>query len=138
MIQHAVLSVHLTFPGTCADAFRFYERLLGGSTLTLLRYADSPAATTVPAEFRDKLIHATLIVGHDQLAGADIEPSQYQRPAGFYLLFSAPTRADAERIFAGLADGGDVKMAMQSTFWSPAFGVVVDRFGTPWEITVAG
>jgi PhnB protein len=130
------LSVHLTFPGTCEEAFRFYESSLGATSLFVLRYRDSPAATDVPADFRDKVVHATLVVGNYQLAGADVAPAQYARPQGFYILFSAPTRADAERIFALFADGGEVKMPLQSTFWSPAFGALVDRFGTPWEITV--
>jgi PhnB protein len=132
------LSVHLTFAGTCEEAFRFYERVLGATSLTVLRYGDSPAASDAPADFRDKVVHATLRFGHYQLAGADVQPTAYERASGFYLLFSAATRADTERIFAQLAEGGDIKLPLQSTFWSPAFGVVVDRFGTPWEITVAG
>jgi PhnB protein len=131
------LSVHLTFPGTCEEAFRFYERTLGATALHLLRYGDSPAAAGVPADFRDKLVHATLVIGSHQLAGADVVPAQYERPRGFSVLFGAASRTDAERIFAALADGGDVKLPLQATFWSPAFGVVVDRFATPWEITVA-
>ncbi|HUJ57151.1 MAG TPA: VOC family protein [Kofleriaceae bacterium] len=133
-----MLSVHLTFPGTCEEAFRCYERVLGGSRLAVFHYGDTPAAADVPGDFRDKVVHATLIVGAYQLAGADVDPARFERPAGFYLLLSAATREDAERIFAQLADGGAVKMALQATFWSPAFGVLVDRFGTPWEITVAG
>lgn len=131
------LSVHLTFPGTCEQAFRFYERVLGATSLVMLRYGESPAAADVPPELRDKLVHATLTLGWHQLAGADVEPAQYERPAGFSVLFSAGSRQDAERVFAQLADGGTVKLPLQATFWSPAFGVVVDRFATPWEITVA-
>jgi PhnB protein len=131
------LRAHLTFPGTCEDAFGVYMRVLGGTNLAVVRYGDTPAATDVPDHFRDKLVHATLTVGQYQLLGADIDPDQYQQPPGFYVLFSAATAADAERIFAQLADGGDVKMPLQATFWSPAFGVVIDRFGTPWEITIA-
>ena len=129
------LTTHLTFPGTCEEAFRFYERVLGGTILAILHYRASPAAGDVPASFGDKVVHATLTLGHFQLAGADVV--DYARPQGFYVLFGAATRADAERIFAALADGGDVKLPMQATFWSEAFGAVVDRFGTPWEITIA-
>jgi PhnB protein len=131
------LSVHVSFPGTCEEAFRFYERTLGASSLHVLRYGDSPAAADVPEDFRSKVIHATLVIGRFQLAGADVVRDQYQRPQGFSVLFGAASQADAERIFGALADGGDVKLPLQKTFWSPAFGVVVDRFGTPWEITVA-
>ena len=131
-----MISVHLTFAGRCEEAFRFYERTLGGTRLFLMRWRDSPAAGDVPADFGDKVVHATLTLGDAQLAGADVPAAGYQRPCGFYVLFSAATRADAERIFAAFADGGEVQMPLAQTFWSPAFGVVVDRYGTPWEITV--
>jgi PhnB protein len=133
-----MLTVHLTFAGTCEEAFRLYDSVLGGTGLVILHYGDSPAAADVPAEFRGKVVHATLTLNQHQLAGADVEPGKYERPAGFCVLFSAATRGDAARIFARFADGGDVKLPLQATFWSPCFGVVVDRFGTPWEITVAG
>jgi PhnB protein len=131
------LAVHLTFPGTCEEAFRCYERVLGATALRILRYRDSPAARDVPPDFADKVVHATLVVGGHELAGADVVPERYARPQGFSVLFGARDRADAERVFAQLADGGAVAMPLQATFWSPAFGVVVDRFGTPWEITAA-
>ena len=131
-----MLTIHLTFAGQCEEAFRFYERTLHASKLFLMRYSESPAAATVPADFADKLVHATMSLGDAELAGADVEPAHYQRPRGFYVLFTAATRADAERIFAAFADGGEVHLPLAQTFWSPAFGVVTDRFGTPWEITV--
>ncbi|HEY2745362.1 MAG TPA: VOC family protein [Polyangia bacterium] len=130
-----MLSVHLMFAGQCEEAFRFYERTFAASRLTLVRYRDTPAAADVPEDFRDKLVHATLVIGGQELAGADVVPELHQSMRGFSVLFSAATQADAERIFAALADGGAVHMALQQTFWSPAFGVLVDRFGTPWEIT---
>jgi PhnB protein len=130
------LAVHLTFAGNCEPAFRCYERLLAGTGLYVLHYGDSPAAASVPADFRNKVVHATLTLGGYELAGADVAPERYERPQGFYLLFKADSASEAERIFGELAEGGDVKLALAQTFWSPAFGVVVDRFGTPWEITV--
>ncbi len=132
-----MLSVHLTFAGQCEEAFRFYERTLAAEKLYVLHYADTPAAADVPADFRDKVVHATLTIGDYQLAGADVAPDRYERPRGFYLLYTAASHADAERIFAALADGGTIHMPLQQTFWAPAFGVVVDRFGTPWEITAS-
>jgi PhnB protein len=126
--------VHLTFAGECEAAFRFYERVLGARDLYFMRYGDSPAAAGVPPAWRDKLVHANLTLGDKQLAGADVAEG-YERPRGFYLLFTAATHADAERIFAALADGGAVHMPLQPVFWAPLFGVVTDRFGVPWEIT---
>jgi len=127
---------HLTFRGDCEEAFRFYERLFGGN-LALLSYGSSPAVSTVPEGWRSKIVHATLVLADgNRLLGADLLPEQFERPQGVYLLAALRDAAEAQRVFDALADGGSVKMPLQKTFWSPSFGVVVDRFGTPWEITV--
>ena len=127
-------SVHLVFAGNCEEAFRFYERVLGGKIVGMLAYSASPAAAEVPAEWREKIVHATVLIGGKQLSGADVVPEQYVAPQGFFLLIDAAGAAEAERTFAALAEGGAVRMPLQKTFWSPAFGVVVDRYGVPWEI----
>ena len=121
--------------GRCEEAFRFYERALGGKIVTMLSYGASPAQADVPAEWRDKIVHANLLLGGRQLAGADVLPEQYRSPAGFYLLLDAAGVTQAERWFTALAEGGAVRMPLQKTFWSPAFGVLVDRFGVPWEVS---
>jgi PhnB protein len=127
---------HLTFRGNCEEAFRFYERLFGG-TLTILSYGSSPGASTVPEAWRSKIVHATLALPDgNALLGADVLPEQFERPQGMYIFLALRDASEAERVFAALADGGSVRMPLDKTFWSPAFGVVVDRFGTPWEITV--
>jgi len=127
---------HLTFRGDCEEAFRFYERLFGG-TLALLSYGSSPAVSTVPEGWRSKIVHATLILADgNTLLGADVAPEHFERPQGFYVLAALRDAAEAQRVFDALADGGSVRMPLEKTFWSPSFGVVVDRFGTPWEITV--
>jgi PhnB protein len=130
------LEPHLTFRGDCEEAFRFYERLFGGN-LMLLSYGSSPAASSVPEAWRSKIVHATLALSDgNRLLGADVLPEQFERPQGFYVLAAARDGAEAQRVFDALADGGSVRMPLQKTFWSPSFGAVVDRFGTPWEITV--
>ena|ERR1043165_3221469 len=127
---------HLTFQGTCEEAFRFYERLLGGQ-LYVMTYGSSPAGAGVPEQWRDKVVHATLTLADGKtLLGADVQPHEYERPQGFYVLAALRDASEAKRVFDALADGGSVRMPLEKTFWSPSFGVVVDRFGTPWEITV--
>jgi PhnB protein len=127
---------HLTFRGDCEEAFRFYEGLFGGR-LALLSYGSSPAASTVPEGWRSKIVHATLaLAGGNRLLGADVLAEHFERPQGFYVLAALRDAADAQRVFDALANGGSVRMPLQKTFWSPSFGAVVDRFGTPWEITV--
>lgn len=129
------LAPHLVFPGTCEEAFQFYARVLGGR-VSLHRYGSSPGAETMTPEWRTKIVHGTLSLGDRELLGADVSPEEYTKPAGFFLLIPVAELTDARRIFDALAEGGAIKMPLQKTFWSPAFGVVVDRFAVPWEIHV--
>jgi PhnB protein len=130
------MKVHLHFPGTCEEALRFYARLLGGRITLMQTYGESPGAEKLKPAWRKKIVHASIIVGDRELLGADVRRRDYRKPAGFNLLLPVAGLAKTKRIFKSLADGGAVKMPLQRTFWSPAFGVVVDRFGVPWEITV--
>lgn len=129
------VSPHLVFNGQCEAAFRFYEATLGGRIVTILTYGDSPMAEQLPAAWRGKIVHASLTIGDTILSGVDAEPGQEIHAQGFYVLLSVDTLAEAERIFHTLAEGGTVQLAFQQTFWSSGFGVVTDRFGTPWEIS---
>jgi len=127
------LTTHLTFGGDCAAAFRFYERALGGKLETVVTYGETPLAGSVPPAWRDKIVHATLNIGEAVLAGADVEG--YERPRGFFVLVNTRDAAEAERVFAAVSEGGRVTMPLQQVFWSAAFGVFIDRFGVPWEVT---
>ena len=129
------ISIHLMFDGDCATAFRFYHELLGGELTTLMTFGDSPLAATVEPRYRDRILHATLKLGDQELLGADVMPSDYARPQGFSILLSQPTPTEAKRVFDALADGGRVNMPLQKTFWAESFGVVTDRFGVTWEVT---
>lgn len=128
------LGTHLWFDGQCAEAFRHYERLLDGKLVTLLTYGESPLGQQTPRQFRDRIIHATLSVGSFELLGADVLPEQWERPQGFSVILNLSDLARASAIFTSLSEGGHVRMPFAATFWSPGFGMVVDRFGTPWEI----
>ena len=128
------LSVHLVFNGQCEAAFRFYAQCLGGTIATMLTYGDSPMAAQTPVEWRDKIIHATLILGNGTLAGGDLFGRDYLPAQGFFVLMEVDDPAEAERIFAALSENGTVRMPIQETFWAKRFGVLVDQFGTPWEI----
>jgi PhnB protein len=118
------LGPHLVFNGDCEAAFRFYEERLGGTELSLFRYGD---------EWPGKIVHASITVGGAHLAGADVKDGEKKQ--GFFLLLSVDGMAEAERLFQTLAEGGTIQMPLQKTFWSPAFGMVIDRFGVPWEIS---
>jgi PhnB protein len=125
---------HLSFSGNCAEAFSFYQQCFGGTIVTMMTHGESPVPGPVPADWRDKIIHARLEVGGRALMGMDAPPAHYSRPQGMFVTLSLPTSADAERAFTALAEGGTVTMPFQKTFWSSGFGMAVDRFGIPWMI----
>jgi len=130
-------SVHLGFNGQCEEAFRFYERCFGGAIdtmLTMLTYGNSPMAEQVPTEWREKIVHASLTIGGNVLAGADSLPNDYESPRGFFVLIDIDDPSHAERIFHELSKDGSVRLPIQETFWAGRFGVVIDKFGTPWEM----
>ena len=127
------LSPYLNFNGQCAAAFKFYEQCLGGKIVMMQTHGESPMKDHVPPEWRDKVLHARLVVGGEALMGSDAPSDHYERPQGIYVSISVAP-ADGERIFNALAEGGNVSMPFQKTFWSPGFGMVVDRFGTPWMV----
>ncbi|MCP5144736.1 MAG: VOC family protein [Gammaproteobacteria bacterium] len=129
--------IHLCFNGCCREAFDFYRALFGGEIITLMSYGESPLAADTDTRFHEYIIHASLRFDGGEIAGADLLPDAYQPPRGFFVLMSIDSLARARDIFAGLADGGSIRMPLQPTFWSPGFGVVTDRFGIPWEISCA-
>lgn len=124
----------LSFNGTCEAAFRCYERCLNGTVLFMLTWGGSPNAADVPADWRDKVFHATLKVGDVVIMGGDQPPDRYHRPQGFEVVLPMNDALAAERVFHELAEGGTIKMPLEETFWASRFGVLVDRFGIPWTI----
>jgi PhnB protein len=128
------LSPYLAFNGQCAEAFKFYEKCLGGKLEGMMTHGQSPMAQQVPPEWRDKIIHARLIVADQALMGADVPPQHYKQPQGFSVSINVKEIAEGERIFNALAESGKVQMPFQKTFWSAGFGMATDRFGTPWMV----
>ena len=125
---------YLNFNGNCAEAFRFYERVLGGKIEVLLTHADSPIAAQVPPEWKDRVLHARLVVGDQVLLASDAPPEKYAPTRGIYAFAGLDTPEEAERIFAALAGGGTITMPFGPTFWASAFGMCVDRFGIGWMV----
>jgi PhnB protein len=128
------LNPYLTFNGRCEEAFRYYERVLKGKMLMMMPHEGTPAETHVPPEWRKKIIHARLQVGDKLLMGSDSPPDRYEPMKGCSVTLGVDTPAEAERVFAALADNGTVRMGLQETFWAHRFGTLVDQFGTPWMI----
>ncbi|MBE9193293.1 VOC family protein [Gloeocapsopsis crepidinum LEGE 06123] len=128
------LNPYLTFNGQCETAFKFYEQCLGGKIEEMMSYGESPMAEEVPSEWRNKIIHASLIVDDRVLMGSDCSPEQYEETKGCSVLLHIDDPVKAERIFQALVENGTVRMPMQETFWSASFGMLVDQFGIPWMI----
>ncbi|HTR59743.1 MAG TPA: VOC family protein [Casimicrobiaceae bacterium] len=130
----ATLGSYLFFDGNCAEAMRFYERVLGGKLEVLMTHAQSPIAGQTPPGSGDRIMHASLNLGDRKLMASDAMPGHYQGMKGFSLSLTYPTVAEAKRVFEALAEGGKVTMPLDKTFWAEAFGMLVDRFGTPWMV----
>jgi PhnB protein len=125
---------YLLFNGQCEAAFKFYADCFGGKIEAMLPHAGTPAEPHVPAEWRDKILHARMTVGEDVLMGSDAPPDRFEQPKGFSVTIQLTDPAEAERVFHRLAEGGTVQMPIQQTFWATKFGMLVDRFGTPWMV----
>jgi PhnB protein len=132
------MTPYVNFNGQCEVAFTLYEQCFGGEPGTLFRYAGTPMADQVPADWQDKVMHGTITIGGQVLAGADVAPHLYEEPKGFSLSLQMTSTAEADRIFHTLAKDGTVVMPLEKTFWAARFGVVVDRFGIRWLINCEG
>jgi len=127
------LNPYLSFNGNCDEAFQFYAKVLNGADMRIMKFRDSPMAAQMSETEKDMVIHARFLAGDTMLMGSD-SPGRYSKPQGYAVNINVDTPEEAERIFAGLSDGGNIGMAMQETFWAKRFGMVTDRFGTPWMV----
>lgn len=125
---------YLTFNGQCEAAFKFYEQVLGGKITFSMTWAEMPGADQFPPESHKLIMHTTLSVGDETLMGADAPPDRYQEPKGINVSLHVKDIAEGERIFNAFSENGKVTMPFQQTFWSPGFGMCVDKFGIPWMV----
>lgn len=125
------LDVYVNYRGTCEEAFRFYQHHLGGKMLGVVRHGEQPNPN-IPADWKDKILHARLEIARTIVMGADIPNAEPMRSA--YLSLSVDSEADAERIYRLLADGGEVFMKMEKTPFANRFAMLRDRFGTSWML----
>ncbi len=124
---------YLNFGGNCREAFSRYQEIFGGE-LVLMPMSEMPAEMELPADQGDLIMHAALTFeGHILMASDDPSPT-FGPVQGMFVNYTVGDVAEAERVFEALADGGTVTMPIAETFWSPRFGMCVDRFGTPWMV----
>lgn len=133
------LNPYLFFDGNCAEAMRFYEGALNAKIEMMLTHGETPMADQGPPEHADRIVHARLVRGDWVLMASDDMADRPYRPMqGFRLSLACASAEETCRQFDALAAGGNVEMPVQKTFWSEAFGMLTDRYGTPWMVTVAG
>lgn len=131
---------YLFFNGCCEEAIEFYKKALGAEVLMMMRVKDSPEPHPpgmLPPGSENKIMHVSLRVGDATVMASDGRCTGQTNFQGFSLSLTAADAADAKRKFAELAEGGQVHMPLGKTFWSPCFGMVADRFGVGWMVTVA-
>jgi len=127
---------YLAFNGNCAEAMRFYEKALSGKLEVLMTGAESPMAADIPKEFAHRIMHARLALPDGGLLFAGDAPGNvpYEGIKGVSVALSYDTVAQAQKVFDALAAGGQVTMPLSPAFWAKTFGMLVDKFGTPWII----
>jgi PhnB protein len=128
------LNPYLLFNGDCEAAFKFYEKVLGAKIENMIPHAGSPAESQVPAEWRSKILHASITLNGQLIMASDAPPGRYSKPGGFSVNISVTDPKEADRIFSALSEGGAVHMPIAETFWAVRFGMFTDRFGIPWMV----
>jgi PhnB protein len=130
---------YLFFGGRCEEALEFYRTVLGAEVEMLMRFKDAPEPMppgALPLGFENKIMHASVRFGGSRIMASD-GTEDGGKFEGFSLSLAVSTDAEAERVFDALAEGGSVGMPLAKTFWSPKFGMLTDRFGVSWMVSVA-
>ena len=128
---------YLSFEGRCEEAVEFYRKALGAEVTMLMRFKESPDPGMCSPGSLDKVMHMSFRIGDTTLLASDGRCTGQPNFQGISLSLTAPNDSEAERLFASLAEGGQVQMPLTKTFFSSRFGMVADRFGVPWMIIVA-
>lgn len=137
--DNRTIQPYLFFNGSCEQAVEFYRKALGAEVGMMMRFKESPEPHPpgmVPPGFENKIMHASFRIGETTMMASDGCSPGKPSFEGFSLSLSVPTEAEADRAFAALSEGGQVRMPLTKTFWSPRFGMVADRFGVGWMINV--
>ncbi|HEX7019581.1 MAG TPA: VOC family protein [Gemmatimonadaceae bacterium] len=125
------LYTQLNFGGNCEEAFRFYEKHLGGTITMMMRQSQAPGA---PSGAGNAIIHARMNIGDTVLIANDVPPDVFQKMRSVYLYLAVDSTDEAERVYKLLADGGDIFMPLEETFFASRFSMLRDRFGVSWSI----
>lgn len=127
------INTQLNFGGNCEEAFRFYEKHLGGKVLTIMHQSDVPGTNTTGAA-GNAVVHARLAIGETVLVGNDVPPSVFEKIRSVYILLSVDSSEEAERVYKLLAKDGQIYMPLEENFFATRFSQLRDRFGVAWSI----
>jgi PhnB protein len=128
------LHTYLNYGGNCEQAFRFYEKHLGGKITMMMTHGQQPNAKDVPPDQKNAILYARMSIGETDLMGSDVPSERFQPMRSVYLSLSVNSIDEAERVFALLSDSGEIFMPMQETFFAFRFAMLRDWFGTSWMI----
>jgi PhnB protein len=128
------LNPYLNYGGNCEQAFRFYEKHLGGKIIAIMTHGQMPGASNVPPELKNAILYARMTIGETDIMGSDVPADRFQPMRSVYLSLSVASTEEAERIYALLSDGAEIFMPIQETFFAFRFAMLRDRFGTSWMI----
>ena len=137
--NNQIIEPYLFFNGRCEEAVEFYRKALGAEVQMMMRYKESPEPPKpgmLPPGFENKIMHASFRVGETLVMASDGCSTDKAKFEGFTLALAVANEAEADRAFNALADGGQVRMPLAKTFWSPRFGMVADKFGVGWMVSV--
>jgi PhnB protein len=127
---------YLMFNGRCEEAIDFYKKALGAQAQMVLRFKEAPDQSMITPGMDEKIMHAALNIGDGVVLMSDGMCTGQQAFEGFSLSFTVSDEAEAQWRFNALADGGQVRVPLGKTFFSPNFGVVADKFGVGWMVYV--
>lgn len=135
----AQINPYLCFNGNCEEAFNHYKSVFGGEFNFIGRFKDMPpqeGCPPMPEEYGNKIMHVSYNIGNSILMASDNNPAMGEVTFGQNISISvnAESKEEADKVFAGLADGGQTTMPMQNTFWGAYFGMCVDKFGITWMV----
>lgn len=128
------VEAYLQFDGRCEEALEFYRKALGAEVQMMMRFKESPDQTGITPGSENKIMHSSFKVGESTIMASDGHCRNAAKYEGFGLTISIPDTATAEKLFKALGEGGQVQMPLTKTFFSPAFGMVADKFGICWMI----
>ena len=130
---------YLSFNGRCEEAIAFYRKAVGAEVLMMMRFKESPEPPPpgmVPPGSENKIMHSSLRIGDSTVMATDGGCQGNASFQGFSLSLTVPSEAEADRVFAALAEGGETRMPLTKTIFSPRFGMLADRFGVGWMVIV--